>query len=154
MQVVSGWRPYDPHDHSRAFYGTLITASNDLVNAVPVASWRHDTTAAEIRLQPSDVVIAATDGFFDAVHVTGPEGAATRAFVRAAYLEKQLDPGQLAEQLLLRAWNAVQGAKGRALRDIDTPFCREAERVGCQGKFPFMPQDDIAVVVSYVLDPS
>lgn len=107
-QVISHWRPFDSRDHARNFFGTLITASNDLSDLMPVASWARDTTSDEIRLSPSDVVIAATDGFFDAVHILGPKGLATRQFVRNAYLEEQLDPGQLAERLLLRAWKVVQ----------------------------------------------
>jgi hypothetical protein len=151
VQIVSDWRPYDPRDHARNFYGTLIMASNDLADAVPVASWAHDTTSVDICLRPSDVVIAATDGFFDAVHVMGTKGAATRAFIRNACLEKQLDPGQLAEQLLLRAWREVQDSKQLPFAQIDTPFCNQVARVGVQDRFPFMPEDDIAVVVSYVL---
>lgn len=106
--MISHWRPYDRRDHARHFFGTLITASNDLCSSLPVASWAHDTTTAEIRLLPSDIVIAATDGFFDTVHMMGAAGRDTRQFVRDAYLEEQLDPGQLAERLLLRAWKTVQ----------------------------------------------
>jgi hypothetical protein len=108
LQVVSQWRPYDRRDHARSFYGTLITTSTDLAASLPCASWAHDATTAEIELRPRDIVIAATDGFFDAVHVFGPAGAEARRFIRTACLEEELDPGQLAEKLLLRAWKAVQ----------------------------------------------
>lgn len=45
----------------------------------------------------------------------------------------------------------LQDAKGRRPEDIATPFCEQARAAGDAAKFPFMPEDDIAVVVSYVL---
>ena len=206
MQVLSSWRPYERSDHAKHFFGTLITASNDLSAVLPVASWARDTSKHEIVLQPSDLVIAGTDGFFDAVHILGLKGLDARRFVRQAYLEEQLDPGQLAERLLLRAWKTVQvrslpvhtnfnvcglvqatrhtcavlqavcnrlvsgecsvysmtrtrhgctawlqDARGLNPEQIDTPFCNEVLRAGATDRYANMPEDDIAVVVSYVL---
>jgi len=126
----------------------------DLVSELNVASWAHDSHTAEIRLQPSDLIIAATDGFFDVVHVFGSKGLATRQYIRELYLENQLDPGQLAEKLLLRAWNQVQSCRSMRPENIDTPFFAQVKRADMLGKFQYMPEDDIAVVVSYVLQAS
>lgn len=123
----------------------------DLASEMHVASWAHDSHSAEIHLQPSDLVIAASDGFFDVVHIFGSKGLGTRQYVRELYLENQLDPGQLAEKLLLRAWNQVQSCRNQRPEDIDTPFFAEVRRAGLLKKFQYMPEDDIAVVVSYVL---
>lgn len=128
LQVVSEWRPYDRRDHMRHFYGTFVAASPDLQATVPVASWAHDTTTADLRLRAGDIVVAATDGFFDAVHVHGGAGAPARRFVRAAHVQEQLDPGQLAERLLLRAWHAVQARSPSALCLCDVPWPRVAGR--------------------------
>jgi hypothetical protein len=46
---------------------------------------------------------------------------------------------------------AVQDARRLPLERVDTPFAAEARRAGATEKFPFMPEDDIAVVVNYVL---
>ena len=156
MQVISSWRPYDPedHPHPRLFDSSLVVSSPDVAAAMPPMSWSRDAVAATIDLQPSDVVIAATDGFFDAVHVFGSRGLETRRFVRGAYLDEQLDPGQLAERLLMRAWHAVQDARVQPLGAVDTPFCERVRQERMEGKHPFMPEDDIAVVVSYVLQDS
>ena len=123
----------------------------DLTSEMNVASWAHDSHSADIHLQPSDLVIAATDGFFDVVHIFGSEGLATRQFIREGYLEYQLDPGQLAEKLLLRAWTQAQSCRHLRPEKIDTPFFNEVRRADLLNKFPYMPEDDIAVVVSYVL---
>jgi hypothetical protein len=118
---------------------------------MPVASWAHDSHIAEVGLQPSDIVIAGTDGFFDAVQVFGAKGLSTRQYVRELYLENQLDPGQLAEKLLLRAWNKVQECRNLAPDAIDTPFFDQVRKQGLTSKIWSMPEDDIAIVVSYVL---
>lgn len=128
-----------------------MTASIDLAGELHVASWAHDSHSADIDLRPSDLIIAATDGFFDAVHIFGSEGLSTRQYIRDLYLENQLDPGQLAEKLLLRAWNQVQNCRNLRPEEIDTPFFTEVKRAKLLKKFPYMPEDDIAVVVSYVL---
>jgi serine phosphatase RsbU (regulator of sigma subunit) len=139
-------------DHSRDFNSTLVCASPHAgAPANAITSWRADAHRAEIELRPSDIVIAASDGFFDAVHVSGTAGLEARRDIRQAYLNDQLDPGQLAEKLLLRAWNAVQRCRELPPAQIRTPFFEEARRVGRQERFRQMPEDDIAVVVSYVL---
>jgi hypothetical protein len=48
----------------------------------------------------------------------------------------------------------VQDARGQPLEQIDTPFCDEVRRTHSHEKFPYMPEDDIAIVVSYVLQQS
>ena len=114
-------------------------------------TWARDCCTDNILLQPSDIVVAGSDGLWDAVHFFGQSGLATRQLVRSLYLGDQLDPGQLAERLLLRAWQCTQDARSNPMVEQLPPFMEEAYRRRQDQRFPVMPEDDIAVVVSYVL---
>ena len=118
---------------------------------IQAASWQRDSLNSAIPLEASDIVIAATDGLFDALHIFGPRGLETRRFIRVKYFNDQCDPGFLAEHLLMMARKNVFACRGKAPQDMDTPFMLEAIRRGEKDKFQKMPEDDIAVVVSYAL---
>jgi len=147
--VVSTWRPFFQKD-ADVFQASNLCCSADLAARVQPAPWR-DALRAEVALRPADVVIAATDGLFDALHVFGARGAAVRQFVRQRYLREGCDPGLLAEQLLIMARKTVVACRGRTPAAVDTPLMLEAARCGALAAFPQMPEDDIAVVVSYTL---
>jgi hypothetical protein len=142
--------PYDARDHP----------GNDFADSYHIASrqfrstgtWERDCHTATVLLQPSDIIVAGSDGLWDAVHFFGQSGLATRQLVRQLYIGEQLDPGQLAEQLLLRAWGAVQEARSSTIIEQVPPFMEEVYQAGQQHRVPIMPEDDIAVVVSYVLE--
>lgn len=139
-------------DHNSTFYSTKLAASSDITAYIKQASWSRDCTDSIVHLQPSDILIAATDGLFDALHIFSPPGLESRRFIRKQYFEQQCDPGHLAEQLLVRARTAVYACKRLRMEDMNTPFAREAVRNDLTAKFNNqMPEDDIAVVVSYAL---
>lgn len=149
MQIISSWVPYTVGDHpGNDFSDSYYFASQQLRGQ---GTWTHDCRTDSVQLQPADIVIAGTDGLWDAVHFFGGAGHRTRQLVHDSYLVEQLDPGQLAEKLLLRAWGAVQEARSGANLEIVPPFMQEVYKRKQQHRMPVMPEDDIAVVVSYVL---
>jgi hypothetical protein len=132
VQVISNWMPYNSRDHP----------GNDIAESYYVASrqlrgqgtWACDCHTTTVLLQPSDIIVAGSDGLWDAVHFFGQAGLATRQLIRSLYLGEQLDPGQLAERLLLRAWAAVQEARSSTIIEQVPPFMEEVCRTGlaCQ----------------------
>lgn len=141
--------PYDSKDHpGNDFSESYYVASRQLRGQ---GTWARDCHTATVLLQPSDIIVAGSDGLWDAVHFFGQSGLATRQLIRSLYLGEQLDPGQLAERLLLRAWGAVQEARSSTIMEHLPPFMEEVYQTRQQRRFPVMPEDDIAVVVSYVL---
>lgn len=149
MQVISHWMPYGARDHP----------GNDLSESYYIASrnlrsqgtWATDCYNDNVLLQPADIIVAGSDGLWDAVHFFGQSGFTTREFIKGWYMEEQLDPGQLAERLLLQAWTNTQEARSSSILDQFPPFMEEVYRRRQAHRFPIMPEDDIAVVVSYVL---
>eukprot|EP01025_Chloroclados_australasicus_P064218 TRINITY_DN8552_c0_g1_i1.p2 TRINITY_DN8552_c0_g1~~TRINITY_DN8552_c0_g1_i1.p2 ORF type:complete len:165 (-),score=18.93 TRINITY_DN8552_c0_g1_i1:825-1262(-) len=143
MLIVSPWKPYqDQSDHIRGLNTTSYLASPDLQ---PRISGVNPNRAAKtsINVRSGDIIIAGTDGFFDAVFLHGREGVEMRRQIRRKAITQQCDPGMLAEELAAAALKVSMSSIKK-----DCPFNYEARR---RKEHREIKADDVAIVVAYVL---
>ena len=147
MSIQSPWLPFkDDNEHPRGVNSTHYLTSPALQSRIGGV---HPRTAIEstVRVAPGDVIIAATDGFFDSVFLHGERGYSTRRLILER-MSQAWTPQQLAEQLVLMA---------RAVAQEGSPVCPFAEAARAQGDAKHAGgarPDDIAVVVAYVVSNS
>lgn len=144
MNIVSDWMPFKNElEHPMGIRSTHYLTSPILKRKIGGKS-PSDAIESIIQVAPGDVVIAATDGFFDVVHVYGSKGARFRNDILEMVVRQRLDPKVLAERLTLLARHCAR--KGNA----DCPICDEARLCGDFKHATEVQSDDIAVVVACI----
>eukprot|EP01026_Neomeris_dumetosa_P081377 TRINITY_DN9138_c0_g1_i1.p1 TRINITY_DN9138_c0_g1~~TRINITY_DN9138_c0_g1_i1.p1 ORF type:complete len:419 (+),score=75.07 TRINITY_DN9138_c0_g1_i1:75-1259(+) len=142
MLVVSPWKPYqDARDHIRGLNTTTYLASPDLQPRIQGEN-PNRASKTHIVVRSGDIVIAATDGFFDAVFMHGKEGQEMRKRIRKRATQ-ECDPGRLAEELAASALSISMSQFRK-----DCPYNLESKK---RKEGRELKADDVAIVVAYVL---
>lgn len=141
MEIVSPWIPFkDPNEHPMGIKSTHYLTSPVLRQQIGGVHPNH-AIESQVRVQEGDVVVLATDGFFDVIYVHGEKGRLLRRQIRRLGMVPEMLARQLAD--LARHFAASNTE--------DCPICEQARMLDDRKTAAGVQPDDIAVVVAHVV---